>query len=105
MKAIRIHKYGGPEVLQYEEAPRPKPQAGEVLIRVHAAGVNPIDRKIRAGYLKDFFSVKFPLIFGWEVPGTVEKVGPSAPTFKKGDEVFAVGRSKGRRRLRRIHCG
>jgi NADPH:quinone reductase-like Zn-dependent oxidoreductase len=90
VKAIRIHKYGGPEVLQYEDAPRPKAQAGEVLIRVHAAGVNPIDWKIRAGYLKDLFPVKFPLILGWEVSGTVEEVGPGAPTFKKTDEVFAM---------------
>ena len=49
MKAIRIHNYGGPEVLKYEEAPRPEPQADEVLIRVHAAGVNPIDWKVREG--------------------------------------------------------
>src|SRR2546429_180194 len=47
MKAIRIHNYGGPKVLHYEDAPRPKPQAGEVLVRVHAAGVNPIDWKVR----------------------------------------------------------
>ena len=47
MKAIRIHRYGGPQALQYEDAPRPQPQADEVLIRVHAAGVNPIDWKIR----------------------------------------------------------
>jgi NADPH:quinone reductase-like Zn-dependent oxidoreductase len=46
MKAIQIHKYGGPEVLKYEDTPRPEPQAGEVLVRVHAAGVNRIDRKV-----------------------------------------------------------
>jgi len=90
VKSIRIHKYGGPEVLQHEEAPRPAAQAGEVLIRVHAAGVNPIDWKIRAGYLKDFFPVKFPLILGWEVSGTVEQVGPGAMTFDKADEVFVM---------------
>ena len=54
MNAIRIHNYGGPEVLQYEEAQRPEPQAGEVLVRVHAAGVNPIDWKIREGHVKNF---------------------------------------------------
>ena len=55
MKAIRIHNYGGSEVLQYEDAPRPEPQAGELLIRVHAAGVNPIDWKVREGHMKDFW--------------------------------------------------
>ncbi len=93
MKAVRIHKYGGPEVLQYEDAPRPKPQAGEVLIRVHAAGVNPIDWKIREGHMKDFWPHKFPLILGWDVSGTVEAVGPgpaAAGRFKIGDEVYSV---------------
>lgn len=52
MKAVRIHTYGGPEVLKYEEAPRPTSGAGEILIRVHAAVVNPVDWKIREGYLK-----------------------------------------------------
>ena len=93
MKAIRIHNYGGPEVLQYEDAPRPKPQAGEVLIRVHAAGVNPIDWKVREGYMKDFWPHKFPLIPGWDLSGVVEEVGPgpaAAGRFKKGDEVYSV---------------
>ena len=76
MKAIRIHNYGGPEVLQYEDAPRPKPQAGEVLIRVHAAGVNPIDWKVREGHMKDFWPHKFPLILGWDLSGVVEEIGP-----------------------------
>ena len=93
MKAIRIHSYGGPEVLQYEDAPRPKPQMGEVLIRVHAAGVNPIDWKVREGHMKDFWPHKFPLILGWDVSGTVEAVGPgpaAAGRFKIGDEVYSV---------------
>ena len=90
MKAIRIHNYGGPEVLQYEDAPRPEPQAGEVLIRVHAAGVNPIDWKVREGYMKDFWPHKFPLILGWDVSGTVEEVGPGVSRFKIGDEVYSV---------------
>ena len=93
MKAVRIHNYGGPEVLQYEDAPRPKPQAGEVLIRVHAAGVNPIDWKIREGHMKNFWPHKFPLILGWDLSGVVEEIGPgpaAAGRFKIGDEVYSV---------------
>jgi NADPH:quinone reductase-like Zn-dependent oxidoreductase len=90
MKAIRIHNYGGPEVLQYEDAPRPEPQAGEVLVRVQAAGVNPIDWKIREGHMKDFWSHKFPLILGWDTSGKVEEVGPGVSRFKIGDEVYSV---------------
>src|SRR6476620_643612 len=93
MKAIRIHKYGGPEVLKYEDAPRPKPQASEVLIRVHAAGVNPVDWKVREGHTKDFWPHKFPLILGWDLSGEIAAVGPgpaAAGRFKKGDEVYSV---------------
>jgi NADPH:quinone reductase-like Zn-dependent oxidoreductase len=93
MKAVRIHKYGGPEVLQYEDAPRPQPESGEVLIRVYAAGVNPIDWKVREGYMKDLWPHKFPLIPGWDLSGVVEEIGPgpaAAGRFKKGDEVYSV---------------
>src|SRR5438132_2020 len=93
MKAIRIHNYGGPEVLNYEDAPRPQPQAGEVLIRVHAAGVNPIDWKVREGHMKDFWPHKFPLILGWDLSGVVEELGPrpaAAGRFKVGDEVYSL---------------
>jgi NADPH:quinone reductase-like Zn-dependent oxidoreductase len=93
MKAVRIHRYGGPEVLQYEDAPRPKPQAGEVLIRVHAAGVNPIDWNVREGHMKDFWPHKLPLILGWDLSGVVEELGPgpaAAGRFKIGDEVYSV---------------
>jgi len=90
MKAVRIHNYGGPEVLQYEAAPRPKPGKGEVLIRVHAAGVNPIDWKVRAGDMKDFIPHSFPLILGWDVSGVIEEVGPNVSRFKKGDEVYSL---------------
>src|SRR6266568_3754137 len=84
VKAIRIHNYGGPEVLKYEDAPRPEPQAGEVLIRVHAAGVNPIDWKVREGHMKDFWSQKFPLILGWDLSGVVAELGTGASRFKIG---------------------
>jgi len=90
MKAIRIHNYGGPEVLKYEDAPRPKPQAGEVLVRVHAAGVNPIDWKVREGQVKDFWHHKFPLILGWDLSGVVEELGRGVSRFKIGDEVYSV---------------
>ena len=90
MRAIRIHNYGGPEVLRYEDTPRPEPQAGEVLVRVHAAGVNPIDWKVREGHMKDFWPHKFPLILGWDASGTVEEVGPGVSRFKIGDEVYSV---------------
>ena len=93
MKAVRIHKYGGPEVLHYEDAPRPEPQAGEVLVRVHAAGVNPIDWNVREGHMKDFWPHKFPLILGWDLSGVVEELGPgpaAAGRFKIGDEVYSV---------------
>jgi NADPH:quinone reductase-like Zn-dependent oxidoreductase len=90
MKAIRIHNYGGPEVLQYEDAPRPEPPAGEVLVRVHAASVNPIDWKIREGHMRAFWPHKFPLIPGWDVSGTIEEVGAGVSRFKIGDEVYSV---------------
>ena len=89
MKAVRIHNYGGPELLKYEDVPRPQPAAGEVLIRVHATSVNPIDWKVRAGYMKDFIPHSFPLILGWDVSGVVEQAGRGVSQFKKGDEVFS----------------
>jgi NADPH:quinone reductase-like Zn-dependent oxidoreductase len=90
MKAIRIHNYGGPEVLHYEDAPRPEPQAGEVLVRVHASGVNPIDWKVREGHMKDLWPHKFPLILGWDLSGVVEELGRDVSRFKIGDEIYSV---------------
>jgi NADPH:quinone reductase-like Zn-dependent oxidoreductase len=90
MKAIRIHNYGGPEVLNYEDAPRPQPQAGEVLVRVHGAGLNPIDWKVREGHMKDFWPHQFPLILGWDLSGVVEEVGVGVSRFKLGDEVYSL---------------
>lgn len=89
MKAVRIHEYGGPEVLKYEDAPRPEPGPDEVLIRVHAAGVNPVDWKVRAGYAKDRLKYTMPFIPGWDVSGVVESVGSGATRLKKGDEVYS----------------
>jgi NADPH:quinone reductase-like Zn-dependent oxidoreductase len=90
MNAIRIHNYGGPEVLLYEEAPRPQVMDSEVLIHVHAAGVNSLDCKVRTGELKEVIQHKLPLIPGWDGSGVVEEVGTAVSQFKKGDEVFAM---------------
>jgi NADPH:quinone reductase-like Zn-dependent oxidoreductase len=89
MKAVRVHNYGGPEVLRFEDVPRPTPGAGELLIRVHAASVNPLDWKVRAGYMKDYIPLPMPFIPGWDVSGVVEVVGSGVTKFKKGDEVYA----------------
>ncbi len=89
MKAIRIHSYGGPEVLNYEDAPFPSLADDDVLIRVHSAGVNPVDWKIRAGYLKDFLQLPLPIIPGWDVSGTIEEKGSKVADFHKGDSVYS----------------
>lgn len=89
MKAIRIHQFGGPEVLRYEDAPCPVPDAGEVLIRVHAAGVNPVDWKIREGRLQGRISHHLPLTPGWDVAGVIEQLGAGVTQFKTGDAVYA----------------
>jgi NADPH:quinone reductase-like Zn-dependent oxidoreductase len=88
MKAVQIHEFGGPEVLKFEDAPKPKPGADEVLIRVFASGVNPVDWKIREGQAKKKFPVKFPLIPGWDVSGEIEEVGSDIVNFRKGDEIY-----------------
>ena len=89
MKAIRIHEYGGPEVLRYEDAPTPKPAEGDVLVRVHAAGINPVDWKVRQGYLREKIPYPLPFIPGWDLSGVVEAVGPGAKGFAVGDEVYS----------------
>ncbi len=89
MRAIRIHQYGGPEVLAQVEMQRPTPGANEVLIKVKAASVNPLDWKLRAGHMKDFLPLTLPVTLGSDVSGTVEEVGPGAARFKRGDEVYA----------------
>jgi len=89
MKAVQVHNYGGPEVLRFEDAPRPTPASGELLIRVYAASVNAIDWKARAGYVKDYIPLPLPFIPGWDASGIVEAVGSGVAKFKKGDEVYA----------------
>ena len=90
MKAIVVHEYGGPEVLKFEEYPDPVPGRGEVLVRVAAASVNPIDYKRRAGLTKDFYPIQFPGLIGVDMSGTVAKVGPGVETFTAGNQVFAM---------------
>ncbi|TWJ16564.1 NADP-dependent oxidoreductase [Geobacter argillaceus] len=89
MKAVRIHTYGGPEVLVHEEVPLPRPQNDEVLVRVRATAVNPVDWKIREGYLREMLPHSLPLIMGWDVSGVVEETGPGVTRFNAGDEVFS----------------
>ncbi len=90
MKAIVVHEYGGPEVLKFEEYPDPVAGQGEVLVRVAAASVNPIDYKRRAGLTKDFYPLQFPGLIGVDMAGTVVKVGPGVKDFSAGDRVFAM---------------
>jgi NADPH:quinone reductase-like Zn-dependent oxidoreductase len=90
MKAVVVHQYGGPEVLKFEEYPDPEAGPGEVLVRVAAVSVNPIDYKRRAGLTKDFYPIKFPGLIGVDTAGTVVKIGPGADGFSVGDQVFAM---------------
>jgi len=89
MKGVVIHEYGGPEVLKYEDIPRPEPKGDELLIRVIAAGVNPVDGMIRSGMFAKEGNRAFPIILGGDVAGVVEKVGSKITKFKAGDPVFA----------------
>jgi NADPH:quinone reductase-like Zn-dependent oxidoreductase len=89
MKAVVIRQYGGPEVLKFEEAPRPQPKENEVLVRVIAAGVNPVDALIRSGKYAKFFGTKLPLVPGYDIAGVVEKVGAKIDKLKVGDAVYA----------------
>ncbi|MCJ8206771.1 NADP-dependent oxidoreductase [Pseudomonas sp. RGM2987] len=96
MKAVRLHEFGGPQVLRYEDAPRPSAQRGEVLVRVHAAGLNPPDLYLREGYraLPPEWrpNPTFPLILGTDVSGEVAAIGDGASRFRVGDEVYAMVR-------------
>ncbi len=91
IRAIRVHEYGGPDQLKYEQTPRPEPEEGEVLVRVHAAGVNPADWKVRQGFFRAFAQQEFPYTPGADMAGVVVKVGPGVTTFQEGQKVY--GRS------------
>lgn len=90
MKAVRIHDYGGLEALVFEEAPRPEPQADQVLVRLKAAGVNPADGAMRAGAFRQFMPLPLPWTPGLEGAGVVEAVGAEVTAFKPGQEVYGL---------------
>jgi NADPH2:quinone reductase len=87
-KVYGINEYGGPEVGEILDLPMPEPGPGELLVAVRAAGVNPVDWKIRAGYLKDYMPLDMPAVLGREVAGVVEEVGKDVDGFTAGDEIL-----------------
>ena len=96
MKAVRQHAFGGPELLRYEDAPMPTPAAGEVLVRVHAVGLNPPDWYLRDGYralpAEWQPNVEFPLILGTDVSGVIAAIGEGVTAFSVGDAVYPMVR-------------
>ncbi|MFJ8131707.1 NADP-dependent oxidoreductase [Streptomyces hydrogenans] len=92
MKAISYRRYGGPEVLEYGELPDPKVGPDEVLVRVRAAAVNPVDWKAQAGYLDGMIDAVFPVVPGWDVSGVVVRPGVSVTEWAEGDEVMGYVR-------------
>ncbi len=91
MKAIRIHEFGGPEVMKLEETERPVPAPDEILVKLYASGVNPVDWVVRNGgndFLKPYLTL--PMTLGWDAAGIVEEWGSDVTDFKKGDEVYGV---------------
>ncbi|HWX79508.1 MAG TPA: NADP-dependent oxidoreductase [Steroidobacteraceae bacterium] len=89
MRALILSRYGGSEHTALTDLPEPSPRAGEILIRVHAAGLNPVDYKTRAGALKVIRNYRLPIVMGSELAGVVEAIGPGVMRFAKGDRVFA----------------
>jgi len=92
MKAVYIEEFGGPEVLKIDDVPVPQVKPEQVLIKVVAAGVNPVDWKIREGYLSAVFKHNFPVILGWDMAGTIETVGTAVKGFVPGDKVYCYSR-------------
>ena len=91
MKAVVLHEYGGPDKLKYEDVPDPVPSEGQVLVRMAATSVNPIDYKMRSGAAKDRFPLELPAILGRDIAGIVRELGPGVTQFKPGDKVMGVG--------------
>lgn len=90
MHAVRLHGYGGPEQLQYESVPEPLPGAGEILVRVAAAALNPVDAKARRGVLSLFLPLRFPAQLGGDLAGTVIALGDGVTQFQVGDRVMGM---------------
>ena len=90
MRAVVLHEYGGPEVLAVEEIAAPEPIPTEVQVRVHAAGINPVDLKTRAGQGVSGVLGAPPVVLGWDVAGVVTAVGGGVTRFRVGDEVFGM---------------
>lgn len=89
MKAIVIEQYGGREQLVEKEMETPKPQNNQVIVEMKATSINPIDWKVREGYMKEHLTFDFPIILGWDAAGIVKEVGSDVENFKVGDRVFA----------------
>jgi NADPH:quinone reductase-like Zn-dependent oxidoreductase len=102
MKAVLINRYGSAEVLQYADVEKPQIKSDQLLVKVHATSVNPIDWKIRKGMLKILTGMKFPMILGFDVSGEVVEVGEKVTLFKPGDLNLRASRSAERRSLRGI---
>jgi len=92
MKAVAIEEFGGREKLQHTYMEKPKPGEGEVLVRIKATSVNPVDYKLREGFLKGRLPHQFPIILGWDMAGVIEGRGHSARRFDQGEEVWAYAR-------------
>jgi len=90
MRAVQIAQFGGPDVLRVERVARPVPSAGELLVRVHAASVNPVDALARAGHAGDITATRVPYVPGFDVSGVVEEAGAGVKAFRRGDAVFAM---------------
>ncbi len=88
MKAVVANGYGGPEVLKYQDTPKPEPKGDEILVRVMAAAVNPVDTYVRQGKFSKRSSSEGPVILGYDIAGVVEKTGTDAKEFKAGDQVY-----------------
>lgn len=93
MKAIAYENFGSADVLQHVDLPAPHAGPDTLLVKVVAAGVNPVDYKIREGYLEGLLDVHFPVVPGWDVAGVVVEPGLDTPEFAAGDEIFAYGRT------------